>query len=225
MAIAYLLGKGSAKLLHVKPNIPALLVLSLLPDADIIYDFLTHSEIHRGPTHSIVVALIVFIPLFTIYRKKAVPYFLALISHAAIADFLIAGQLQLLWPLSTTEFGLNEISSIYINIFSPVNIALELILFLAATAVLYKTGDWRVFFRADKTNLVLIIPIVTVLLPSTIGYPFTQPLLLTVPLLAFAHLFYLVLFCIAVLKTLSNMFKQQSIPQKTATANGNSTKT
>ena len=202
MAIAYLLGKGSAKLLHVKPNIPTLLVLSLLPDVDIIYDFLTGSQIHRGATHSLIVALIVFIPIFIMYRKKAIPYFLALISHAAIADFLIAGQLQLLWPFSTTEFGLNEITSIYINIFSPVNIALELILFIAATAVLFKSGDWKVFFRADKTNLVLIIPLVTVLLPSTIGYPFTEPLILTVPLLAIAHLFYLVLFGIAVLKTL-----------------------
>jgi len=202
MAIAYLLGKGSAKLLHVKPNIPTLLVLSLLPDVDIIYDFLTKSEIHRGPTHSIIVAALIFIPLFIIYRKKVIPYFLALVSHSLIADYLIAGQLQLLWPLSRTQYGLYEISSVYINIFSPVNIALELILFLAATAILYKTGDWKVFFRADKTNLVLIIPLVTVLLPSTIGYPFTEPLLLTVPLLAFAHLFYLVIFGIAVLKTL-----------------------
>lgn len=209
MAIAYLLGKGSGKLLNLKPNIPTLLVLSLLPDTDIIYDFLTGSEIHRGPTHSIIVALVIFIPIFIMYRKKAIPYFLALISHAVIADFLIAGQLQLLWPITTTEFGLNEISAVYINIFSPVNIALELILFSAATALLYKTGDWKVFFRADKTNFVLIIPIVTVLLPSTIGYPFTEPLILTVPLLALAHLFYLVIFGIAVAKTFTSMNHSQ----------------
>lgn len=188
--------------MHLKPNIPALLVLSLLPDVDIIYDFLTGSEIHRGPTHSIIVAALIFIPLFIIYRKKVIPYFLALISHSLIADFLIAGQLQLFWPLSTTEYGLYEVSSVYINIFSPINIALELILFLAATVVLYKSGDWKVFFRANKTHLVLIIPLVTVLLPSTIGYPFTEPLILTVPPLAIAHLFYLVIFGIAVLKTL-----------------------
>ena len=84
MAIAYLLGKGSSKKLHVNLNIPFLLVLSILPDIDIIYDFLTGSDIHRGPTHSIVVATVAFIPIFIVYRKKAIPYFLALISHPLI---------------------------------------------------------------------------------------------------------------------------------------------
>jgi membrane-bound metal-dependent hydrolase YbcI (DUF457 family) len=209
MAIAYLLGKGSSKKLHVNLNIPFLLVLSILPDIDIIYDFLTGSDIHRGPTHSIVVAAVAFIPIFIVYRKKAIPYFLALISHPLIGDFFIGGKLQLFWPISTQQFGLHELGSYYISITSPVNIALELSLFLIATLVLYKSGDWKVFFKADKTNLVLIIPIATVLLPSTIGYPFSAPLLLTEPLLAFAHLFYLALFSIAVLKTLSYMHKER----------------
>jgi Na+/H+ antiporter NhaC len=81
-------------------------------------------------------------------------------------------------------------------------------LFVIATLVLYKSGDWKVFFKNKKTNLVLIIPIATVLIPSTIGYPFSTPLLLTEPTLALAHLFYLVLFGIAVLKTLSYMYKK-----------------
>jgi membrane-bound metal-dependent hydrolase YbcI (DUF457 family) len=209
MAIAYLLGKGSSKQLRVKLNIPILLVLSILPDIDIIYDFLTGSEIHRGPTHSIVVAAIAFIPIFIIYRKKAIPYFLALISHPLIGDFFIGGKLQLFWPLSTNEYGLHDLGSFYINIFSPVNIALEVSLFVIATFVLYKTGDWKAFFTSNKTNLILIIPIATVLLPSTIGYPFSNSLLLSEPILALAHLFYLVLFSTAVLKTLSSMYKKQ----------------
>ena len=209
MAIAYLLGKGSSKALRVKLNIPILLVFSILPDADIIYDFLTGSDIHRGPTHSIVVAIIAFIPLFIIYRKNAVPYFLALISHPLIGDFFIGGRLQLFWPFSTNQYGLHELGSYYIGITDPVNIALELSLFVIATFVLYKSGDWKVFFKSNKTNLVLLIPIATVLLPSTIGYPFSAPLLLTEPLLAIAHLFYLILFSIAILKTLSYMYKKQ----------------
>ncbi len=204
MAIAYLLGKGSSKPLRVKLNIPILLVLSILPDIDIIYDFLTGSQIHRGPTHSIVVAAAVFIPIFIIYRKKAIPYFLALISHPLIGDFFIGGKLQLFWPLSSNQYGFQNIS-----IFSPVNIALELTLFVIATLVLYKSGDWKVFFTSNKTNLVLLIPIATVLLPSTIGYPFSTSLLLSEPPLALAHLFYLVLFSIAVLKTLIPMYKKK----------------
>ena len=208
MAIAYLLGKGSSKALRINVNIPFLLVLSILPDVDIIFDFLTGSEMHRGPTHSIVVALIAFLPLFIIYRKKAIPYFLGLISHPLIGDFLTGGRLQLFWPFSTAEYGLHELGSYYIGITDPVNIALELSLFAIATIVLFKSGDWKVFFKNNKTNLVLIIPITTVLLPSTIGYPFNAPLLLTEPILALAHLFYLVIFSIAILKTLSFMYRK-----------------
>ena len=209
MAIAYLLGKSSSKSLRIKLNIPIILVLSILPDVDIIYDFLTDSEIHRGPTHSIVVAALAFLPIFIIYRKNAIPYFLALISHPLIGDFFIGGKLQLFWPFSTTEYGLHELGSYYIGIFSSVNIALELTLFAIATLILYRNSDWKTFFTSNKTNLILIIPIATVLLPSTIGYPFSASLLISEPLLALAHLFYLVLFSIAVLKTLFSMYKKR----------------
>ncbi len=209
MAIAYLLGKGSSKVLHTKINIPLLLVLSILPDIDIIYDLLTGMEIHRGPTHSIIVAALAFIPIFIVYRKKAVPYFLALISHSLIGDFFIGGQLQLLWPFSATQFGLHELGSYYIDIYNPVNIVLETFLFIAATAVLYKSGDWKAFFTSSLSNLVLVVPITTVLLPSTIGYPFDKSLLFTAPMLALAHLFYLVLFSIAVLKTLAYLYRKR----------------
>ena len=106
---AYLLGKGSSKLLHVKINIPMLKVLSIIPDVDIIFDQLTGAQLRRGPSHSAVVATIVFIPFFIVYRKKAVPYFLALISHSLIGDFFIGGNVQLLWPISTNKFGLRSL--------------------------------------------------------------------------------------------------------------------
>jgi membrane-bound metal-dependent hydrolase YbcI (DUF457 family) len=210
MSLAYLLGKGSSKALGVKSNVALLMVLSILPDIDIVFDFLTGSQIHRGPTHSIVVATIAFIPIFIIYRKKALPYFLALISHSMIGDFLIGGNLRLFWPLSTAQFGIHELGSVYIDIFSPINIALELILFVSAMFVLYKSADWKVFLKRDKTNLVLIIPIATVLLPSTIGYPFNSPLLLSEPVLAMAHIVYLVLFSIVILKALLPSTKKAS---------------
>ncbi|MCW4000987.1 MAG: metal-dependent hydrolase [Candidatus Bathyarchaeota archaeon] len=213
MALAYLLGKGSSEALHTKINVPVLLVLSILPDVDIVFDLFTDLQLHRGPTHSIIVAFLIFIPLFIIYRKKAIPYFLALISHSLIGDFIVGGQLMLLWPLSNAQYGLHELGGPYINIFSGVNVALELSLFAAATLVLYKTKDYKVFFGSDLTNLVLIIPIATVLLPSTIGFPFSQSLIFSAPLLALAHIFYLVLFSIAVLKTLSRLLREGLHPQ------------
>ena len=208
MALAYLLGKGASKALKTKINIPILLVLSILPDIDILFGLLLRYPIHRGPTHSIIVAAFVFLPLFIIYHKKTMPYFLALISHALIADFIVGGQLRLLWPLSFSSFGLHELGYPLIAIGSQINVVLELSLFIMATLVLIISNDWRAFFKGHLSNLVLIIPLATVLLPSTIGYPFNESLLLTAPVLAAAHIFYLILFSIAVLSTIIGIYRR-----------------
>ncbi|MGD6807579.1 MAG: metal-dependent hydrolase [Candidatus Bathyarchaeia archaeon] len=208
MSLAYLLGKGSSKALHTKVNIPLLMVLSILPDIDLLANYMTGYNFHRGPTHSIIMALLFFIPFFIIYRKKAIPYFLALISHAAIGDFIVGGQIMLFWPISWRLFGLHELGGPYIDIFSGVNMVFELSLFVVAVAVMVKSKDGKVFFKADKTSLVLIIPIGTVLLPSTIGFPFSTSLIFTSPLLALAHIFFLVLFSVAVLKTVVMLWKR-----------------
>ena len=189
MALGYLLSKTSAKLLKVNINVPLILVLSVLPDIDLIFNFLFNVQIHRGPTHSVITAILVFIPFFLLYRQKAVPYFAALVSHSLIADFLIGGHLLLLWPLSTTEFGFT-----FIAIDSRLNIALEFTLFVIAVFVMLRTSDLFQFFRNHKINLILAIPIFTVLLPTFIGYPLDVPILLVFP-----HLFYLMLFAISVL--------------------------
>jgi hypothetical protein len=201
MALAYLLGKPSAKLLKVNLNIPLLLVLSIIPDIDILF----MPQMHRGPTHSIITAVLVFIPFFIVYRQKAVPYFIALVSHSLIGDFLVGGRVMLFWPLTRAEFGLHELGSYYITIENPVNVALELILFLAATAIMLKTRDILQFFQNKKSNLVLIIPILTVLLPSVISYPLDVPALLKLP-----HLFYLVLFSVSVLMVFVGAFRKRN---------------
>jgi hypothetical protein len=157
----------------------------------------------------IVVATLAFIPIFIYFGKQAIPYFLALISHPLIGDFFIGGNLQLFWPISNNTYGFHELGFYYIDIYNPINIVLEVSLFIVAMLVLYKSGDWKVFFKPDLTNLVLIIPIATVLLPSTIGYPFSDSLLLTEPTLAIAHLVYLALFAVAIVKTLSWMYTQR----------------
>ena len=67
---------------------------------------------------------------------------------------------------------------------------------------MFKTGDIHRFFQNSKLNLVLAIPIFTVLLPTFASYPLYVPLLLVLP-----HLFYLVLFSISVLLVLTRLFK------------------
>ena len=194
MALGYLIGKGTAKLTGEKINIPLILTLSLLPDIDIIIDNLLMLETHRGPTHSIIATVIVFIPLFLIYRKKVIPYFAALASHTIIADFFIGGQLQLLWPLTTNEYGLHELGLPYINIYNSFNIALEFTLFAIAIAIMIKTGDMRSLFRRNRTNLLLAIPLFTVILPTFLSFPLQVHIALVLP-----HLFYLAIFVAAIL--------------------------
>ncbi len=150
LAVSYLSAKASGRLFRVSFNIPLVLVLSIIPDIDIITEFLFKFPTHRGPTHSIIMAILVFIPFFIYYRNKAVPYFAALASHTLIGDLPIGGQIQLLWPLSTSEFDLGGLGFPYINIYNPINIALEFTLFAIALIVMFKTRDFRRFFRNSK---------------------------------------------------------------------------
>jgi membrane-bound metal-dependent hydrolase YbcI (DUF457 family) len=193
--LAYLLAKPTTRFLKTSLNIPLVLVLSVIPDVDILVP-----SLHRGPSHSIVSALVVFIPIFILYRQKALPYFLALISHSMIGDFLIGGQIQLLWPLSQDTYG-NY--GLFTRITDPANIAIEFTLFTVATIVMFKTKDLFLFFKSAQSNLILAIPILTVLLPTFVAYPLEVPLPLVAP-----HLFYLALFSISALITIFRMPKR-----------------
>ena len=189
MALAYLLAKPIATKLKVNINIPTALLLSIIPDIDI----LAGEGFHRGPTHSIIVATLIFIPLLYIYRKQAVPYFLALISHSLIGDLLIGGKIQLLWPIYNKPICLPPPIPT-ISITSTTNVILELILFTAATVLMLKTKDLQNLLQPHKTNLLLAIPVATVLLPTILGYPLKVATALIPP-----HIFYLIIFTASIL--------------------------
>ena len=207
MSLAYLIGKVSSKFLKVNPNISALLVLSILPDIDIAIGTLTGTAIHRGPTHSLIFALILFTPFLIIYSKRAIPYFLAYVSHFLLGDFFVGGQLQLFWPLSTNNFGFHQAGFRYIGIGDPLNIIAELSLLAVAIVIMAKTCDYKIFLKNDKTNLILLIPIATVLLPTFTGYPFSVPIFLVLPAIGIAHLFFLILFGLPILIILYTYIK------------------
>lgn len=195
IALAYLLGWGSAKILKVKAMAPLLVVLSILPDTDLIFGI-----VHRGPTHSLITGTVVFIPFLIVYRKKAVPYLIALLSHSLVADYFVGGHLQLFWPITSKLYGFLPY---YISITDPINIALETALFIVATIVMVKTKDIKQFFEKRLLNLLLVIPIFTTLLPTFIAFPIRVPILL-VP----GHLFYLILFAISVAISLKLLLKK-----------------
>ena len=193
LALGYLSGKASAKLSRVNVNVPLILVLSILPDADILLQPFIPG-IHRGPTHSIIVLSLVFIPIFLIYRQKTIPYFVAILSHPLIGDFIV-GKIKLLWPLQTS-FGIG------IPIASTTNVILEWSLFLLSIIVMLKTTDMHRFFQSHISNLLLCIPAFTVLLPTIVSYPLGVPAWLEPP-----HLIYMTIFTIAVVLAVPKSLK------------------
>lgn len=182
-ALGYIAAKASTKLTNTKLNIPIVLVLSIAPDADLLVPAIAH----RGPTHSIVTAIMVFLPIFAVYRRKAVPYFLALLQHSLVGDYVVGGQTQLLWPVSSQLWGAS------LSIRSEVNVALESAAFLISLVVMIGTRDIAAFVKPRISNLILTVPLFTVLLPALLSIPLDVPVLL-VPL----HLTYAFLFAVAI---------------------------
>jgi len=183
-ALGYLTGKLAAKSLDVNINFPLLFLASVFPDIDLLIPGLEH----RGPLHSVILFCLVFLPIFAIYKKRAAPYFVAVIQHIIIGDYLIGGDLQLLWPLTTNTYGF------HVGIASLINVALEWSLFLISMTFMIKTKDIFFLFKHHSSNMILAIPVLTVLLPTIISFPLYVPLALLIP-----HIVYLILFSIPII--------------------------
>ncbi|MEM2263188.1 MAG: metal-dependent hydrolase [Candidatus Bathyarchaeia archaeon] len=184
-ALGYMLARLTARITKTNINIPLVLALSVISDIDLLsYHSMTLFFIrHRGPTHSILVITILFIPMFIVYRKAALPYFVGMIQHPLLGDLITGGKVQLLWPLTTTIYGLG------IDVLSPLSITLEWLAFLTAVFAMFKTRDIRVFLQPHPSNLILIIPLFTVLAPLILGLPDPVPAALVPPHLAYFLLF------------------------------------
>ena len=196
-ALGYLTGKLASKSLDVNVNLPLLFLVSVFPDIDILIPGL----VHRGPLHSVILFCLVFLPIFAIYKKRAAPYFVAVIQHIIIGDYLIGGNLQLLWPLTTNTYGF------HIGIASLTNIILEWSLFIISMTVMIKAKDIVFLFKSHPSNMILAIPVLTVLLPTLISFPLYVPLALLIP-----HIVYLIIFTIPIMIDLKIMLtKTESI--------------
>ena len=126
------------------------------------------------PFHSTITAFIIFIPIFALYHKDALPYFIALIQHSLLGDFIAGGRVQLLWPLTTQTFGIG------VSIKSITNMTLEWLLFTATIITMMKTNT-NAIFQPRSSNLVLAIPTFTVLLPTFLSFPLQVPIPLIPP--------------------------------------------
>ena len=186
-ALGYLAGKGSSKVLKAKINMPLLLVASVLPDMDLILQRLNPELfMHRGPTHSIITMTLIMIPFFLIFRKQAIPYYVALLSHALIGDFFTGG-IELFWPVSHGWFG-----ALNIDVNSLANGLTELALFAVTIIIMFKAKDLQKLLKPKNHNLVLIIAFGAVLGPllsAGRGFESSLPVLLVVPSLFWVALF------------------------------------
>ena len=99
LALGYFAGKITSKITKNETGILLLWIFSMLPDIDILIPGL----VHRGPTHSIIVATAVFTPIM-IYYKKGISYYASLLSHSLIGDYFTAYGCQLLWPINQTWY-------------------------------------------------------------------------------------------------------------------------
>jgi membrane-bound metal-dependent hydrolase YbcI (DUF457 family) len=180
-ALGYLFGRLSAKIVNVSLSLPLVFFASVLPDTDILFPFIEH----RGPLHSVFFNFLIFLPLFCIYQKQALPYFFAVLQHSLVGDFLTGG-VQLFWPFSTTFYGLD------IGIRGSYNMALEWVFFIASMMVMIKFNDLKPLLERESINLVLVFPLMTVLLPIIVNFPLYIPIVLVVP-----HVFFIGLFVVS----------------------------
>ncbi len=186
LALGYLTGSAAGKHLKVKPNISLLFLASVIPDIDILIPGFEH----RGPTHSLIIFVILLIPAILLNGKKAVPYFIALAQHSLIGDYITGGA-QLLWPLTSHIYGIG------VEITSLPNILLEWGLLIVSMALMLKTKDIWLLFRHHRSNLLLSTSLFAVLLPAFLNFPTRVPLELLIP-----HLTYLTLFTISIIMDL-----------------------
>jgi len=139
-----------------------------------------------------------FFPIFIVWRKKATPYFIALIQHPILGDYS-TGRTQLFWPLTAYWYGEGA------KITSLSNIIIEWIFFLTSMATILKTRDARTLFQHHPSNLLLSIPIFTVLLPALLSFPLSVPSELIIP-----HLTFLTMFTVSVLIDVGHIFKKDT---------------
>lgn len=193
VALGYIFGKATSKFLNVDLNIPLVFVASVISDIDLLIPGLEH----RGPTHSLILIFLFSFPAFALYGRRVAPFFVAVVQHFVIGDYLTGDGVQLLRPLTSYWYGVE------IAIMSLTNILVEWTLFLMFLMIMFRTKDVWFLFQHHASNMLLFIPIFTILLPTVLSFPLSVPLELIVP-----HIVYLVLFAFAILVDFQHVLKK-----------------
>jgi membrane-bound metal-dependent hydrolase YbcI (DUF457 family) len=165
-------------------------VLSILPDVDLLIPGLKH----RGAIHSVILQTIVFIPFFLYYKKQTMPYYVALVQHSLLGDYLVGGGVQIFWPLTASYYGFD------VPITSLAGTILELAGFVVAVVLMFFSGDLHeMLFKPRKENLLLLLPCGAILASVFLFWRNSIPAVLLVP-----HLMFLAIFTVAILASFRN---------------------
>jgi len=198
IASGYIIGRILNKAIGESQNLPALWTLSLLPDIDLLIPGLCH----RGPTHSIIVALLIFTPLLIIRSRKTIPLFAALATHSLLSDYITDGGVKLFWPISSEVMKYE--STIMMG--TKIETYIELTLFSMLILTLIISKDYNSLFDSDRRNMLFFIPLCTIILPIMFKYPVEIPEILIIPHLILLSMI-AVSFTMSIITTTSNIKK------------------
>ncbi len=129
--------------------VPVVLMLAVLPDVDLFFG--SFGVEHHTFTHSLFFWVVFFVPVLVVYRRRFIPYFVAVVQHFAFGD-LFVGEVMLFWPFSFSYFGFNN------AMMSGFNVGLETAGLLLAAAVLYFSGDLKRLLSVDVRNVLMFFP-------------------------------------------------------------------
>jgi hypothetical protein len=120
------------------------------------------------------------------YKRQAVPYFVAILSHDLIGD-IFGGGVQLLWPFSTNQFY-----ALNISVTNNLSVFLEFSLFICAVVIMIVSNDFKKTLYGKTNWLYYVIPSGAILGPLllTIQNYNNLPNLLLIPSLFCLGLFF-----------------------------------
>ena len=151
--------------------VPAVLMLGVLPDVDL---FLGGFGVgHHTFFHSLFFWVVLFVPFLVVYRRRVVPYLVAVLQHFAFGDFVV-GAVMLFWPFSLSYFGF---SAAMMSVF---DVALEIGGLLLAVGVMFFNGDLRRLLSVEKSNVLMVFPLLA-LVSSMLFFDVDVPI---IPLVA-----------------------------------------
>lgn len=190
------------------------MTLGVLPDVDL---FLRgFGVLHHSFTHSLFFWFILSVPFFVVYRRRVVPFLVAVVQHFAFGDLLF-GIVMIAWPFSQSFFGLG------IAMPSTLDIVFEIGGLLLAGGVSFFNGDLKRILSVSSASLLMLLPFLA-LLVSMLSFRVgsSSTLLITyilssgpLTVLVLAHLVLLAVLGVSALQGLRSLSRDSvEVPQR-----------